>query len=58
MYFWVAVDDKIGDGSNSRIMKVNYDGVSIWTWGDKPSMKIYHPTDLKVLTNNTILVSE
>lgn len=58
MSFWVAVDDRFGNGSNSRIMKVNYVGNTTWTWGEATDTKIYHPTDIKVLTNNTILVSE
>ena len=59
MNFWVAVNDRVGDGLKSRIIKINYIGETLWSWnGSVTNSRIYSPTDLKILDNNTILVSE
>jgi hypothetical protein len=57
--FWVAISDRVNNGINSRISRINYSGEETWRWdGTTNNIKIYKPNDLKVLTNNTILVSE
>lgn len=54
--FWVAVNDRLGNGANSRIIRINSRGELLWKWDDNGILK--HPTDLHLFTNNTILVSE
>jgi hypothetical protein len=57
--FWVVVNDRIGKGINSRIIRIDYLGNIKWSWnGSSDDKKLYSPTDLKILPNNTLLVSE
>lgn len=52
--YYVAVDDSVNGGSNSRIVRVNTSGGVTWIWG---TGILSHPTGLKQLSNGDILVS-
>lgn len=59
---FIAVRDSLS-GVNSRIIRTNFRGTVQWFWDGSNNQgsnttKLYAPTDLKVLANNTILVSE
>jgi hypothetical protein len=53
--FWVAINDRLGKGTYSQIIKIDYSGNVNWAWG---MGKVHAPTDLHILTNGDILLSE
>ena len=54
--FYVLLDDNLTQGLNTRLKLVDTTGNIISIWGD--NYELIHPTGLKVLNNNDVLVSE
>lgn len=53
--FWVAINDRLGNGKNSRVIRVDYSGKIKWAWGNGI---ISAPTGLRILNNGDLLISE
>lgn len=53
--YWVLLDDIVGDGAMSRLVRIDTSGKILWNWG---TGIIVHPTGLKILPNGDLLVSE
>jgi len=53
--YWAALDDILGDGRSSRVVRMNSAGRVVFTWG---AGTLLHPTGLALLPNGDLLVSE
>jgi len=53
--FWALIDDRLGDGRASRLVRINTSGRITWAWG---SGILVRPTGLNILPSGHILVSE
>ena len=56
--YWVLIDDRTGNGSRSRLVRMNSAGRKDFEWGNQQDVSFLHPAGLRLLENDTVLISQ
>lgn len=58
LLYWVLMDDRAGKGNRSRLIRVNSSGRKDFSFGNATTQNFLHPTGIRILENDTLLISQ
>jgi hypothetical protein len=56
--YWVLVDDRLKSGNRSRLVRMNSAGRKDFEWGNQQDTSFLHPAGMRLLENQTVLLSQ